>query len=67
LPEDERPVVPHPVWASDYRQSIESVRKLAALEPATVWAGHEGALTGEPHAVRARLERAADLAAVTFG
>jgi hydroxyacylglutathione hydrolase len=67
LPEAERPVVPHPVWAWDYRQSIESVRKLAALEPAAVWAGHEEALTGEPRDVRARLERAADDAAATLG
>lgn len=62
LREAERPVVPHPVWAWDYRASIESVRKLAALEPTTVWAGHEDALTGEPSDVRGRLERAADRA-----
>jgi len=62
LDEADRPVVPHPVWAWDYRLSIASVRKLAALEPAAVWAGHEDALTGEPGEVRARLERAADVA-----
>jgi hydroxyacylglutathione hydrolase len=62
LPDDERPVVPHPVWAWDYPASIESVRKLAALEPAAVWAGHDEPLTGSPHDVRARLERAADAA-----
>jgi hydroxyacylglutathione hydrolase len=62
IPESERPLVPHPVWAWDYRRSIDSVRKLATLEPATVWPGHAEALAGKPQEVRARLERAADVA-----
>jgi hydroxyacylglutathione hydrolase len=62
LPEEDAPMVPHPVWAWDYAASIESVRKLAALAPRTVWTGHERALSGEPAGVRARLERAADRA-----
>lgn len=35
--------VPHPAWAWDHQQAKESVRKLAALKPTTVLAGH-----GEP-------------------
>lgn len=59
-----RPVVPHRVFAHDYAASIDSVRKLAALEPATVWTGHtHHPLKVEPAEVRATLERAADKAA----
>ena len=67
LPEDERPMVPHPVWAHDYAQSIESVRKLAALGATTIWPGHEEALEGTEDDVRARLERAADRATAEPG
>jgi hydroxyacylglutathione hydrolase len=56
------PSVPHRVWNLDHDGAKASVRKLAALEPRTVWAGHAEALTGEPHQVRVILERAADAA-----
>lgn len=62
LPESEAPAVPHPVWNQDTRQAAESVRKLAALEPRTVWPGHAEAVEGEPAEVRVRLERTADRA-----
>jgi hydroxyacylglutathione hydrolase len=54
------PSVPHPVWNHDHEAAKASVRKLAALEPTTVWPGHEGAVTGERSEVRSKLERAAD-------
>jgi glyoxylase-like metal-dependent hydrolase (beta-lactamase superfamily II) len=57
LPEGEASV-PHPVWAWDHGKSKESVRKLAALEPITVGAGHAGPLKGEN--LRETLERAAE-------
>jgi len=50
--------VPHPAWAWDHAKAKESVRKLAALEPALVCAGHEAPLRGEN--LREALERAAD-------
>jgi len=50
--------VPHPAWAWDHAQAKESVRKLAALEPAVVCAGHEASLRGEN--LRATLEAAAE-------
>jgi len=50
--------VPHPAWAWDHRQAKESVRKLAALDPKVVAAGHERPLRGE--SLRATLERAAE-------
>ena len=56
------PSVPHPVFNKDHGQARASVRKLAALEPRTVWPGHEHAVTGEPQQVREILERAADAA-----
>jgi hypothetical protein len=56
------PSVPHRVWNLDHEGARASVRKLAALEPRTVWPGHEHAVTGEPQQVRVLLERAADLA-----
>jgi glyoxylase-like metal-dependent hydrolase (beta-lactamase superfamily II)/predicted ester cyclase len=40
----------------DTAQARESIRKLAALDPAACWPGHLGPLTGD---VRAQLERAA--------
>ncbi len=50
--------VPHPAWGWDHAKAKESVRKLAALEPATVCTGHEQPLRGEN--LRATLERAAE-------
>jgi hydroxyacylglutathione hydrolase len=57
LPEGEARV-PHPAWAWDHAQAKESVRRLAALEPSLVCAGHAGPLRGEN--LRPTLERAAD-------
>ncbi len=50
--------VPHPAWGWDHAKAKESVRKLAALEPAVVCAGHEKPLRGDN--LRATLERAAE-------
>ena len=50
--------VPHPAWAWDHAKAKESVRKLAALEPAVVGAGHDEPLRGEN--LRETLERAAE-------
>jgi glyoxylase-like metal-dependent hydrolase (beta-lactamase superfamily II) len=50
--------VPHPVWAWDHERAKQSVRKLAALEPLVVGAGHAGPLRGED--LRPALERAAE-------
>ena len=50
--------VPHPAWGWDHAKAKESVRKLAALEPAVVCAGHEEPLRGEN--LRETLERAAE-------
>ena len=57
LPEGEASV-PHPAWAWDHTKSKESVRRLAALEPRVVCAGHERPLRGEN--LRATLEAAAE-------
>ena len=57
LPEGEASV-PHPVWALDHEQAKESVRRLAALEPALVCPGHAGPLRGDN--LRDTLERAAE-------
>ena len=62
LPQNQAPVVPDRIWNHDHESAKASTRKLAALEPRTVWAGHAEAVTGEPHQVRALLERAADAA-----
>jgi hydroxyacylglutathione hydrolase len=48
--------VPHPAFTQDSEQARASIRKLAALDPATVWAGHADPVTGD---VRAQLGRAA--------
>jgi steroid delta-isomerase-like uncharacterized protein len=48
--------VPHPAFNADTEQARASIRKLAAREPATVWAGHADPVTVD---VRAELERAA--------
>jgi glyoxylase-like metal-dependent hydrolase (beta-lactamase superfamily II)/predicted ester cyclase len=51
------PRVPEAVYSFDPAQARESVRKLAALEPAAAWPGHAKPLTGD---VRAQLERTAE-------
>ena len=51
------PQMPPPGQASDREQARESIRKLAALEPAAVWAGHANPVTGD---VRRQLEQAAE-------
>ncbi|ADB49510.1 MBL fold metallo-hydrolase [Conexibacter woesei] len=48
--------VPHEAFNHDTAQARESMRKLAALKPATAWSGHAKPLTGD---VAAQLERAA--------
>jgi hydroxyacylglutathione hydrolase len=50
------PRVPHRAFNWDTEIARASIRKLAALEPATAWAGHADPLTGD---VAAQLERAA--------
>jgi hydroxyacylglutathione hydrolase len=57
LPEGEASV-PHPAWAWDHQKAKTSVRRLAALDPKVVAAGHEQPLRGE--SLRATLEQAAD-------
>jgi glyoxylase-like metal-dependent hydrolase (beta-lactamase superfamily II) len=52
--------VPHPTWNFDHEQAKESVRKLAALEPAVVCAGHDEPLRGE------NLRETLELAATRF-
>jgi glyoxylase-like metal-dependent hydrolase (beta-lactamase superfamily II) len=53
------PHVPHVAYNLDTERARESVRRLAALDPAVVGLGHLGPLTGPD--VRAQLERAATL------
>jgi glyoxylase-like metal-dependent hydrolase (beta-lactamase superfamily II) len=48
--------VPHPAFNADTELARESIRKLAALDPAAAWPGHLGPVTGD---VRSQLERAA--------
>jgi hydroxyacylglutathione hydrolase len=50
--------VPHPAWAWDHEAARESVRRLAALEPAVVGTGHEHPLRGTN--LRETLLRAAE-------
>lgn len=50
------PRLPHVAFNKDHEQARASMRKLAALEPRTAWAGHADPLTGD---VRAQLEHAA--------
>jgi hydroxyacylglutathione hydrolase len=50
------PGVPHAAFNQDGAQARESIRKLAALDPAACWPGHLGPLDGD---VRTALERAA--------
>jgi len=51
------PRVPVSMYNFDTEQARASIRKLAALEPAAAWSGHDRPLTGD---VRGQLERAAD-------
>jgi len=51
------PRVPHAAFNRDTEQARASLRKLAALEPEVVWAGHAEPVRGD---VRAQLEHAAD-------
>jgi steroid delta-isomerase-like uncharacterized protein len=39
--------VPHPAFNQDTEQARASIRKLAALDPATVWSGHADPVTGD--------------------
>jgi len=48
--------VPHPAFTQDTDQARASIGRLAALDPATVWAGHADPVAGD---VRAQLDRAA--------
>ncbi|HMJ03741.1 MAG TPA: nuclear transport factor 2 family protein [Conexibacter sp.] len=50
------PRVPHRAFNLDTEQARASIRKLAALRPATAWAGHADPLTGD---VAGQLEQAA--------
>jgi glyoxylase-like metal-dependent hydrolase (beta-lactamase superfamily II) len=50
------PSVPHPAFNEDTDQARASIRKLAALEPASVWPGHADPVKTE---VAFQLERAA--------
>ena len=50
--------VPHPAWGWDHAKAKESVRKLAALEPAVLCTGHQLPLRGDN--LRETLERAAE-------
>jgi glyoxylase-like metal-dependent hydrolase (beta-lactamase superfamily II) len=50
--------VPHPAWAWNHAKAKESVRKLAALDPAIVGTGHAEPLEAE--SLRETLERAAE-------
>lgn len=50
--------VPHPAWAWDHAKAKKSLRKLAALDPAIVGAGHGEPLVGD--SLRGTLERAAE-------
>jgi glyoxylase-like metal-dependent hydrolase (beta-lactamase superfamily II)/predicted ester cyclase len=51
------PRLPDAIYNFDTEQARESIRKLAALEPAAAWPGHAKPATGD---VRVQLERAAD-------
>jgi glyoxylase-like metal-dependent hydrolase (beta-lactamase superfamily II)/predicted ester cyclase len=48
--------VPHRAFNQDTEQARESIRKVAALEPAAAWAGHADPVRGD---VRSQLEQAA--------
>jgi len=48
--------VPHPAFNQDTEQARASIRKLATLDPTSVWAGHADPVTGD---VAAQLDSAA--------
>jgi hydroxyacylglutathione hydrolase len=50
------PRIPHPAFDLDTDQARASIRKLAELNPAVVWAGHADPVTGD---VRSQLQQAA--------
>ncbi len=52
--------VPHPAFNHDTAQARESIRKLAALNPAVVWAGHARPAAGDD--IDLQLQRAASAA-----
>ena len=52
----QRAHVPHPAFNQDTEQARASIRKLAALDPRVVWAGHAEPVAGD---VAAQLEHAA--------
>jgi glyoxylase-like metal-dependent hydrolase (beta-lactamase superfamily II)/predicted ester cyclase len=54
---DSSPHLPMAIYNYDTEQARESLRKLAALEPAAAWPGHARPVTGD---VRSQLERAAE-------
>ena len=58
------PRLTHSAFTLAPGQAAESLRKLAELEPRTVWAGHADPVTGD---VRRQLERAAEPAGVAPG
>ncbi len=58
----ELPNVPNPIFNKDTPAAIESLRKLAALEPRTIAPGHAEPLVGEPHQLRVLLEQAVERA-----
>ncbi len=51
------PRVPHSAFNADVAQARASIRKLAALDPASAWPGHADAVTDD---VRAQLQAAAE-------
>jgi glyoxylase-like metal-dependent hydrolase (beta-lactamase superfamily II) len=50
------PRIPHPAFTPDRDAARDSILKIAALEPAAVWAGHANPVVGD---CRAQLEHAA--------
>jgi hydroxyacylglutathione hydrolase len=50
------PRIPHPAWTPDRDAARDSILKIAALEPASVWPGHAEPVIGD---CRAQLEHAA--------
>lgn len=55
------PALPLAAYNHDSEQAAESLRRLAALDPRSVWPGHRGPVAGAD--VRAQLEAAADAGA----
>lgn len=54
----QEPALPLAAYNHDSEQAAASLRRLAALEPLSVWPGHRGPVTGDD--LRVRLEAAAD-------